>query len=63
MKRLCAILGVLVLALFSVGTAAAEESEAPGRPPASPPRSGQGAGGCGGAYQGGATNARRPSAF
>jgi hypothetical protein len=56
MKRLCAILGVLVLALISVGTAAAEDGGGAGQVAGQSAGSGQWAGGSSGATQVGPTN-------
>ena len=56
MKRLCAILGVLVLALVSVGTAAAEDGGGAGQVAGQSAGSGQSAGGSSGASQVGPTN-------
>ena len=56
MKRLCAILGVLVLALMSVGTAAAEDGGGAGQAAGQSAASGQTAGGSSGASQYGPTN-------
>jgi hypothetical protein len=56
MKRLCAILGVLVLALVSAGTAAAEDGGGAGQVAGQSAASGQSAGGSSGASQYGPTN-------
>ena len=56
MKRLCAILGALVLALVGAGTAAAEEGGDAGQVAGQSAGSGQWAGGSSGASQYGATN-------
>ena len=56
MKRLCAILGVLVLALVGAGTAAAEEGGGAEQAAGQSAASGQSAGGSSGASQYGPTN-------
>ena len=56
MKRLCAILGVLVLALVGAGTAAAEDGGGAGQAAGQSAASGQSAGGSSGASQYGPTN-------